>query len=736
MEIALFTGLAGISYLLSKMDASQQSSSANKTVASNEVRHSEIVDGTTTFDATSDDVYASHFASKARAHEQSLANASFQNTDPITGIRHDSDDDDGRFLLEPKQSTDLPYHNNMVPFFKGTPKQDVDGRGLNQTLERFTGVNDTVYRKKAEISNMFEPSKDLAFVNGSPNQTDTARDRIRIKDVRHNILPFQQVRVGVGLGTDSVTPSGGFQQLEVNEFARPKNIDDLRVKSNPKTTFEGRTIPGKGPSAPPHDVTPFEKNRPDTTFDILERSEVPTKADVTGPKQQGLVNAKATSRSETDNNEHFGGAGDYRTQEQTCRYADPEGPLKNKVIHNEADAINPRSAPSDNAADDYGKDAALISYLDVSGERADDSPDDSPLGIATTIVKAIAAPVLDALRVTRKDATIELKRSHGNVSIQIPMKLAMHDPYDIPKTTIRETTENASDPANVAGPVKATVNDPNDVARTTIKETTIHDAQAANLTGPAQVIAYYDPEEVARTTVRDTTDDVHYPVMSIQIGRGKVHDENDTAKTTVRETLTSATIAANIASLLGKPGAYFDDPVALRATNKQFTAQHEHYSAADRGDTTGYTGPVSPYATDQPLPTNRAGLAQQNFISPAASTRYKKPVSIVATMGHRTSASREETLRSRTPTKTGAKQYVSNDDAARTTRARQSLPDADDHVHTDPYKLFNSEIPESTHLRSLYDESPRFVVDVTAQNSQAGNNPFIQPSFFTSAAIK
>ena len=63
---------------------------------------------------------------------------------------------------------------------------------------------------------------------------------------------------------------GGFHQFEMNEIAKPKTVDDLRVISNPRITYSAPIIPGKGTDKP--ESTPkVERHRPTKTFPQNER---------------------------------------------------------------------------------------------------------------------------------------------------------------------------------------------------------------------------------------------------------------------------------------------------------------------------------------------------------------------------------------------------------------------------------------------------------------------------------
>ena len=94
----------------------------------------------------------------------------------------------------------------------------------------------------------------------------------------------------------------------------------------------------------------------------------------------------------------------------------------------------------------------------------------------TSAVKSITAPLLDVMRLNKKEYTVMHGRPMGNLQNTNPSKLTIYDP--------------------------------NDVARTTIKETLIHDTRTGNIKGNFGVDKniIYDPDDVARTTMRETTE--------------------------------------------------------------------------------------------------------------------------------------------------------------------------------------------------------------------------------------
>ena len=55
----------------------------------------------------------------------------------------------------------------------------------------------------------------------------------------------EPVNVGPGLNKGyTANPDGGFQQANTLDYAKMPNVDKLRLKSNPKISYEGRITSG------------------------------------------------------------------------------------------------------------------------------------------------------------------------------------------------------------------------------------------------------------------------------------------------------------------------------------------------------------------------------------------------------------------------------------------------------------------------------------------------------------
>ena len=463
-------------------------------------------------------------------------------------------------------------HNNMVPFFGGTLKQNMAENASKGRLEALTtgGTPTDLLGPKQETKPLFDSVPNVGNQFGMPVNTDTLQDRIATPVNRSNELPFQQERVGPGLNNYSAEPDAEDQYVKQREFVLPKTVDDLRTASNPKETFEGRTIESGLRGAKRGQFARMAKNRPDTTVELSPDELVPRSAAVKKERRRpDVIEAKKTEREDTSA-EYAGAA-----------YAGGVGERKrappSRAPHRQALAgpqKNPATATDQGRGqkDDFGRGSILIyaNERDLTSRR-------THKGNVTSAVKAAIAPLQDLVRTSKKEKLLEdaMKRpdpSLGGARPQIPSKLTVHDPDDVARTTIRQTTQVDVPMTNVqGGAFKSQVYDADDVARTTMRETTQVDAPAANVKGGAFKLQVYDADDVARTTLRETTQS-ETPAANIKGAAKKmrVHDPDDVARTTLKETTQTEAPLMNVSGAAKKSRVYDPDEV-LRTTIRQTT---------------------------------------------------------------------------------------------------------------------------------------------------------------------
>lgn len=449
-------------------------------------------------------------------------------------------------------------HNNMVPFFSGSSTgQNVDDTANISILERF-GVNNENYKPKQEMAPLFGPTPTMPI--STRNTLDTMYERSYVSKIQNNVLPFNQQKVGPGLGKDfSAKPSGGFHQNATDLIVKDiPTVDTLRAKNNPKKTYAGRVVEGLQERKRPADICMSTKEdkvlvKKRTHADLFN-----TTGAVLKSKQHAKPIYKETNRQvskEYSGNPHNNQASIIRSK--------VKNPSNQNLSELPTGIASLTSAA--NKKDDYGK-----SSIQVYGNERDITSTKTYQGNVTSVIKSIIAPLTDLVKHSKKELFVEHSREFGNMSVQIPEKQIVKDPNDVMRTTIKETMIHNSQNLNLKGPaLKSTVYDPNDVMRTTIKETTIHNSQNLNLKGQVFKSIAYDPNSIARTTIKETLLHDTQPA-NVRVYETKVtaRDKDEKARVTHRETLDDVDGNLNIGG--PKQSSTYPDDVA-RTTIKETT---------------------------------------------------------------------------------------------------------------------------------------------------------------------
>lgn len=439
------------------------------------------------------------------------------------------------------------FHDNMVPFIKNKNQQNLNADIYSNKLGRFTGNDETRRKKKVEVKSFFDLTPDNAYVYGSPSFTSTvSMDRYIPSQKRQNEKPFQDIRVGPGLAAGyTAEPSGGLNQANARAFIMPKTVDELRVLTKPKTTYEGRVVAGQKPPQRGLQAA-VNKNRPETFYNSTpERGNL--SAAVKASQLREKFYMKPTQKEYQKS--YFGGLGQGVTQK----------PMKSGVY---------RKSTKNN-------------YMNPTNRNM------------TTAVKKLITPITDFFRRTRKENFIGNIRPEGNMSISGPSKPKVYDPNDIARTTIKEQTIDNDYLGQLSGEKKNIVWDPNDIARTTIKEQNIHNTTININMNPQQPrgMRVYDPEDIARTTMKEVTIDNDY--VGIVGGQDTLKPGGYTStsvdmKSTNRQFLTDWYYQGIADGETGTgPGrGYLATRYEARNTNRQFLNDYEYNggskSAVDR----------------------------------------------------------------------------------------------------------------------------------------------------------
>lgn len=438
-------------------------------------------------------------------------------------------------------------HNNMQPFIKGNVTQNTNVEKFTQKLDMNTGV-DKLYRKKREVENFNQPTSGYHNINGSQSYSDFMKSRAvsGMTSIQNNISPFEKTYVGPGLNQGFTSKGvGGFQQASSLDYAKPKTMEELRSKINQKdTVYE---IPIKAPPKGTEQrgiVAPYNKNRPERTYDQNEDNYFKTTGAYTKNTSRPELAVKNTHRQDT-----------------LVEYSGVP-----KMDFQKGMALE----------EDHGRNNIII----YDNERQE-TETKTTVSNVTSIVKSVMSPVVDALKLTLKEYMVDAPRAGGNAVAQIPKKLSVLDPADTPKTTVKETLVQDSEVLNLTGP-DGTYSASHDVAKTTVKETLIHDSDHLNIKLPVTT-SYLKNDDKAKTTTKETL-----PVVET-VGNfaGKsykivTYNPDNMAKKTVKETTIKGSaelgfIGGVLNSILG---GYATKEVDLRNSHKQFTVDNENIGIA------------------------------------------------------------------------------------------------------------------------------------------------------------
>lgn len=262
--------------------------------------------------------------------------------------------------VEKSLLTGLPLqrtHQNMVPFFGGTVKQNMEEFSNESLLDKRSG-NVSTYFKKKEVGPRFENVRENIY--GAPvftTQVDT--DRYIPSVFRQNEKVIEDIKV-------SAVKAGTYENNIRPVF---KTVDELRATSMQKQTYEGRVVPGQKGELRGIQAKLF-KRRPETFIEMNEGHLLRTTGkDIKNKMNQDFsTNFKNTSRQDT-NIEYYGAAGNSESlkNRQRLRLIDNSSQLDDiidsVVQHprtNNFDNDYLRNATGAPSAVDYGKSAISV----------------------------------------------------------------------------------------------------------------------------------------------------------------------------------------------------------------------------------------------------------------------------------------------------------------------------------------------------------------------------------------
>ena len=339
-------------------------------------------------------------------------------------------------------------HNNMVPFFGSNLRTNTTSNNVHESsLDAMTGAGSQIFSKK-EQGPLFDQQDHLQYAFGTPNHSDFYQSRINPSISMNGVKPFQDEKVGPGLGGGYGTAgSGGFNSgMAERDKWLDRGVDELRVANKPKSSgnslygFEGAAYSNVTTAISVNDYGRMEKNRPDTAYEMGPDRLLTTTGIEKGPYMNPKVIEKFISRPETTT-EYAGIAGSsnpntYSKGEYMVSHNNQLGELPLGVAN-----ANGRNIATDG---DYG----FKSKTAYPNNRTIKTKEEDYYGAVGGAIGAVVAPLLDALRPSRRENTIGTLRPYQNAKTTVSNSYVFN-PNDVPNTTIRETTEKSMNHLNI-----------------------------------------------------------------------------------------------------------------------------------------------------------------------------------------------------------------------------------------------------------------------------------------------
>ena len=470
-------------------------------------------------------------------------------------------------------------HINQQPFYGSKVTQYTSDRMSEFKLGEERGA------RKQEVEPFFSPAMGATYQAGTPVVSPVYQDRMESLTSQNNVLPFDQVRVGPGVGQGyTAAPTGGFTQPQDRDYILPKTVDELRPLVNRKTHLEGRVIPGSAPER--RGLEPnFSKNKQDTLFDITDRGLVAT----SGPSQARSLRPDVShsgSRAPRVVRGHVGPAGAGVNEPTPAR---PDFDVRGRVLPEKNDRFGVATRT------DRGIDPSALFSKDValSNERMSGAMPENYFGNAVQYSGPRSDADVRSLKVSGKEELQDSKRLYNAMSVQVP---GQGPAFDVTKPS-----------------------------RTTRRETLIEKFPVANLSGRDEVYANMSSDDGGKTTIRE-----HGPVgfhklnMKNAQTKGQVFNY-DAPKGTTRQ-LTHKSRLQTPGSMTN-PGAYTTTSVEDRMTNRELS--HLSYSGIARNE-----NPVGGYGNSQlsqqgSLTLNSRDTTSSDYMGHAGGD-IKKPMSYEA----------------------------------------------------------------------------------------------------------
>ena len=363
------------------------------------------------------------------------------------------------------------FHNNMVPFFGSTIKQNVTANANESTLNMYTGQWDYSRKQKQEIAPMFAPEANIQNIYGDQEylqKMNENMDRFIPSLMRTNEAPTEKVYVtpGLNMGYNETAAFGFHDPVR----ALPKTTNELRAKNKPKLTYDKPVVSGKNLTQHGTARPNQQKNRPE----LVVYNE-------TGKRNYG---AKAVVLGETQRPEFLLGSALRSVSKFFLGGAKGVENMQPKLQGGAVAATKRKQHVAAGGGAAYvapGTAVVKKPQLLVPGATAKDTrrkqqtEKNGHKGYFTSVFKGQTLKTADPVRKTVKQTTEVNTHGGGKLNLKSAhLAATAHDPLDKPAYTLKDMVkvENYKGISN-STVKKISVWNPDEKAKTTVKQTTL-----------------------------------------------------------------------------------------------------------------------------------------------------------------------------------------------------------------------------------------------------------------------
>lgn len=447
MEGLILLGLAGAGYIMNKNKDDEEQSRSIETNVRPQVNQ-----------GSNSSIYDINNYLDSKNYEQSLVNNNFEQT--LNNQSNMVSDYNAKLKeIEPKSDVVMGLDGNPInennflvndqgikvePYYRGDGPPAVDFT-RNTGLDRHQGMSDYRYtHRDARHNGVNLHGAPQPFVNGNPfglSDTGPAMEQNRYDSgmYRTSELPFEQERVAhIDRNSDVNRDVGDI-------YAQRNGIDNLRALSNPKLTFEGKVIAGKGVDERGVEGQVF-KNLPNQDYEQNADQWLVTTGSTTSAQIRPAQILPETNRQYL-NRQEIGVPG------SSVNMSEEKRPMFKKSDRQQLESDTIRNAIGTQVYSDG--DHRMDSYNVYANEREVTSERTHQSNVLSNVPDQ-TVQLQDNIKRTVKETTLDPANPEGYFSME--EKRPEERLKDLPKTTVNETV-NYEHNGIVSGPEGPTDND-------------------------------------------------------------------------------------------------------------------------------------------------------------------------------------------------------------------------------------------------------------------------------------